>query len=274
MLCRFLGSWKAKDDRVEITLTARGEFQIDMNHGDGTMTKKGGEWFPYHTNKGNSGGKLNLTPLGIVLNVYEKKEIRGLPVESPKLPEVKKKKQLSSNSDSDYDSESTSSDYWDDAKGKGKEKEKLDPEKQERKRIERARKGMPSKPLVPTMSDRKWVGTNEVFLITEGNSNRTGGKPFFINLWNELIVVEESEDKNHQELYPSFPIMPPAVVRREMRENALKDQKRNTASRATYVPYAVELKQLADMGFTGPELSELLAQYDGNVANVVNRLLG
>jgi hypothetical protein len=47
-----VGSWKTKDDLVQITLIDTGEFQYDINHGDGTLSRKRGEWYPHHAVKG------------------------------------------------------------------------------------------------------------------------------------------------------------------------------------------------------------------------------
>lgn len=219
-----------------------------------------------------------------------------LQVSSPKPPAKKKKESTSSSGSTNSESGSTeettssddgvitihlneravsldSSDSSEDSKGKGKEKDRLDPKKVERKRLEQTRLAPPLSSF-EIKNENKWRGSNEVFLLTPGNDAKAGGKPLYVCLWDELIQDPESKDRTRQELYPSFPAMHPSVVRREVREKQKQDQRR-TESINTYTPYAAEIRQLADMGFTDKsQILELLAQYDGNVANVVNRLLG
>jgi hypothetical protein len=230
---------------------------------------------------------------GVVLNTNEKKLIMGLPViESPKSPTARPKKRGTlSDSDSDSDSSSgsgssstedqdaitihlndkkastdSSEDSWD-GKGKGKEKERLNPKKAER----HLRFSEPTTVSLQTQKGKtKWTGSNEIYLLEETSAPRNSGKPPVLHLFSDLEPDEETKAKTKIELGPFFPTILPSILKKEARE-----QLRNSrlSKQGTYSPYAIEIRQLAEMGFSGGEVPTLLAQYDGNVQAVVNRLL-
>lgn len=239
--------------------------------------------------------------IDVVLNVYEKKEVSGLPLVvvplSPapiplKKPLIRGRVVTSSSEDSTTSTSSSeslsesdvitihlnerrtvssnSSDSWDDSKGKGKEKEKerLNPKKSEKKRLEKSQQIFPPS-LNSTKPASKWSGSNEVFLLKRSDNSLQIGKPMALRLFSDLVGDEEGKDKTCEDLIPCYTEGPiPSVARR-----VLRDHQRKQNVSAPPSPYAKELRQLADMGFKGAQVEELLAQYDGNIANVVDRLL-